>query len=381
MFLSGSSGQPRRSAFTLIELLVVIAIIAVLIGLLLPAVQKVREAAANASCKNNLKQLALGALNYESANGSFPAGSVARQGNQASGPGNSGTVSYYDTWGITMLPYIEQNAIYNLWNPNMPNVAPDSVAGANFVRMRQSNVKTYTCPTDLSGNLGFDPYPPDSGNDYTSISATGVGGSGPYKNGPYPLFMPSTYRCVSGASYGGSDWWTQPTNPDSGGDNENWDDVNQIPSLLLHFPGDRGVMHTTSPAVPGAKAETMGSVKDGTSNTLMFGEYATINTPGRRTFWAYAYTSYNQSLVSFAQPWTLLADYAACSAAGSAYNSTSGGNQCKRAWGSFHANGNLNFAFIDGSVHTISRNVDMLNVMPALATIDGGEASAANAVQ
>jgi prepilin-type N-terminal cleavage/methylation domain-containing protein/prepilin-type processing-associated H-X9-DG protein len=377
MFLSRSA---RRSAFTLIELLVVIAIIAVLIGLLLPAVQKVREAAANASCKNNLKQIALAALNYEAALGSFPSGSVARQGNQASGPGNTGTVSYYDTWGITLLPYMEQNAIYGLWNPNMPNLASDADAGANFVKMRQSNVKSYGCPSDLSAQLGFVPYPPDSGNDYTTISATGVSGNGPYKNSPYPMFMPSTYRCVSGASYGGSDWWTQPTNPDSGGSNENWDDVNQIPQLLTYFPGDRGVMHTTSPSVPGAKAETMGSVKDGTSNTLMFGEYATINTPGRRTFWAYAYTSYSQSLVSFAQPWTLLADFSACATAGGAYNSTSGNNQCKRAWGSFHANGNLNFAFCDGSVHTITRNVDMLTVLPALATIDGGEAAAAAGV-
>ena len=107
--------------------------------------------------------------------------------------------------------------------------------------------------------------------------------------------------------------------------------------------------------------------------------YEAANTPGRRTFWAYAYTSYNQSLVSFAQPWTLLPDYAACSTAGTAYNSTSAANQCKRAWGSFHASGNLNFAFCDGSVHTVTRNVDMVNVLPALATIAGDETLPPNA--
>ena len=56
----------------------------------------------------------------------------------------------------------------------------------------------------------------------------------------------------------------------------------------------------------------MSEITDGTSNTLMIGEYATLTTPGRRTFWAYAYTSYNQSLVSFAQPWTLLPSFDAC---------------------------------------------------------------------
>jgi prepilin-type processing-associated H-X9-DG protein len=347
----------------LIELLVVIAIIAILIGLLLPAVQKVREAAATAQCKNNLKQLALAATNYHDAMGAYPAGSVARQGTGAF----VNEVGYYDTWAISLLPYVELQTLYNLWNPNVPNIAPDAVAGASFVQMRQSRVKVYNCPSDLSAGLGFSPYRPDSGNDYTTNGPTGPSGSGPFKNGPYPLFMPSTYRCVSGASYGGSDWWTNPTHPDDGGSNENWDDASQFAALMAHFPGDRGVMHTTDPAI-GAHAERIADITDGTSNTLMFGEYATKDTPGRRTFWAYAYTSYNQSLVTFNAPWTLQASFAACAAT----PNPSGSNQCKRAWGSFHTGG-LNFAFCDGSVHTISRSVDMINVLPALATIAGGE--------
>ncbi|HZY83223.1 MAG TPA: DUF1559 domain-containing protein [Gemmataceae bacterium] len=359
----------RRRGFTLIELLVVIAIIAILIGLLLPAVQKVRDAAANIQCKNNLKQIALAAMSYHDSYGSFPAGSVCRQGTGAFAK----EVGYYETWAIGLLPFIEQDNLYKLWSPNVPNVAPDAVAGVNFVLMRQSQVKVYTCPSDVSAGLGFSPYSPASGNDYTTNTANGPSGNGPFKNGPYPLFMPGTYRCVSGASYGGSDWWTNPNNPDDGGSNENWDDASQVPALMAHFAGDRGVMHATDPAI-GAGPEKIASITDGTSNTLMFGEYATKNTPGRRTFWAYAYTSYNSSLVTFNAPWTLQADFAACAAT----PNPSGNNQCKRGWGSFHTGG-LNFAFCDGSVHTVGRSVDMIRVLPALATIAGGEVIPADA--
>src|SRR5579871_3880261 len=112
---------PRTRAFTLIELLVVIAIIAVLIGQLLPAIQKVRAAAARISCTNNLKQLGLAMHNFHNANNRFPPG----YNYDPNGKSNAATVialygtpatGGYTDWCVELLPYVEQDNIYNNWN-------------------------------------------------------------------------------------------------------------------------------------------------------------------------------------------------------------------------------------------------------------------------
>src|SRR5262245_24566014 len=103
-----SAAWKPRPGFTLIELLVVIAIIAVLIGLLLPAVQQVREAASRTECQNNLKQLGLACQNFHSTYGTLPPSRV--------GPDHA-------TWAVVLLPFVEQDNIFKLWRLDQPYAA------------------------------------------------------------------------------------------------------------------------------------------------------------------------------------------------------------------------------------------------------------------
>ncbi|HYT88405.1 MAG TPA: DUF1559 domain-containing protein [Gemmataceae bacterium] len=144
--MSSHPSRSSRAGFTLIELLVVIAIIAILIGLLLPAVQKVREAAARMKCSNNLKQIGVGLHNYHSAHLKFPP--MSRYDGTQTGPNSWQSQGERSNLWISLLPYIEQDNVYKmsaLHSPRNPSIDDGSTA-ANSLASKE--IKMYLCPSD-----------------------------------------------------------------------------------------------------------------------------------------------------------------------------------------------------------------------------------------
>src|SRR5271166_4244151 len=134
-------GGLTRPAFTLIELLVVIAIIAVLIGLLVPAVQQVRESADRASCASNLKELALACHNYHDARKFFPTGQYGDY-NQPAAFGGPFENSMSWSWMAFILPYLDQATVYR--SGNIPNAAINQSSATSAV------IPTFLCPSDAN---------------------------------------------------------------------------------------------------------------------------------------------------------------------------------------------------------------------------------------
>jgi prepilin-type N-terminal cleavage/methylation domain-containing protein/prepilin-type processing-associated H-X9-DG protein len=168
--------MPRRSAFTLIELLVVIAIIAILLGLLLPAVQKVREAAARMSCQNNLHQISLAAHNYHGTAERLP---------------TANTPAFASAF-TELLPYIEQENIGRKYNPALPPTDSTDADGDGHTNLSlgSTGLKTFRCttmqpPPTPAAFPGWSSYAVCIGNQPNTFFGPGVGGNPGHDNGMF----------------------------------------------------------------------------------------------------------------------------------------------------------------------------------------------------
>jgi prepilin-type N-terminal cleavage/methylation domain-containing protein/prepilin-type processing-associated H-X9-DG protein len=323
MFTSSFARRARRAAFTLIELLVVIAIIAILIGLLLPAVQKVREAAARMSCSNNLKQMGLAVHNFEGNNQFFPPGINLPIAKVSGGvfPTNflvtSGIVgqppfpNQFGSWLMYILPYVEQDNLQKAMNFNVReygNCNGQSSAGAQIV-------KIYLCPSD-------------------------------------PITQPVSTYTTGGVTY----YFGMNSYLGNGG-TRSW----YVSSMT-----NDGVLYMNSKT-------TFGSITDGTSSTFLAGEryhkdpaYTGIATLGG---WAWAnYDAGQDYLGSTCVP----LNYTLAPGTQTGYPNYPEDDRVA-AFGSGHTNG-ANFVFCDGSVRFLTTtSAGNLPTYQALSTRAGGE--------
>jgi len=348
----------KRRGFTLIELLVVIAIIAILIGLLLPAVQKVREAAMRTQCQNNLHQIVLASANFESTYLRFPPGLnvVVGTGDQAiyttqapivyggsSNPAPDPT-RYYSIW-TAIFPFMEQQNLYNAMSALSANFT-DQYAQYDYCATATATnpllspgsqvVKNLLCPTEpwsqqtqvyKSYTFGITNYGAIGGTreDYETASVFYI----------IPLYYaPPLYP-------------TPPPGP---------------------YPYD-GVFYLNS-------ATRIGSVTDGVSNTMFFSERAYIGPNQNATNYAaanaavqqvggWAWSGYN-SMEDYILASNVPINYSACTVGGTSYC-----DDRIPAMGSNHTGNGVNAAFGDGSVKFVNASVSLLTLQELTARADG----------
>ena len=305
----------KRKGFTLIELLVVIAIIAILIGLLLPAVQKVREAAARMKCQNNLKQLGLGVHSYHDAYSRFiPAGS---------------TVTWL-SWHVGILPYIEQTALFN----KVSQTAGNYITIGKYDIPVNNRVATFLCPSQTEAEkMILAPTPPHNVNLPEVIN-----NQPPYTTHYYGVGGPAGVNPITAGNY-----------------------IYEINDPTHGRMGKQGMFQRTDTV----KLE---NITDGTSNTLMVGEMSW--SPGPITPSNIAGTRFRGWARGCDDP-TITQVCGGIKTISNAINAYSNTLFNEMPFGSQHTGG-TNFAMGDASVRFLNASIN-INAYRAAASYNGGE--------
>jgi prepilin-type N-terminal cleavage/methylation domain-containing protein/prepilin-type processing-associated H-X9-DG protein len=311
---------PGRPGFTLIELLVVIAIIAILIGLLLAAVQKAREAASRLQCVNQLKQLALACQNYHGTYGCFPPGGIRSLPNESPSYDQGG-------WNVYVLPYMEQEplfrAIPNLGVP-LQNAIPEAIVAGILPR----TLPYLRCPSD---------------SDAPDLPLTNyVGSQGPQCwRGKCGAVKDPHQKYCNGTSDNPPGPLNPPTYPGYSAS------LNQ--GRTLDASQVRGMFGTYGPRI------NFASVTDGTSNTIMLGETLPNLNQSRNRHWAVAGDGRAlPTIIPINYPATDYYEADGCTAAPLRYYANA---NVADGFRSRHAGG-VNLALADGSVRFVSQSID-----------------------